>query len=86
MDDPSVRPIAFKMKYCAIMVMKPGNSPRIIAIFMYGLRILNLIRLSEYETDSTKDVLIKQLQMAMISVFLNILGKFRTFLSVRSFT
>jgi hypothetical protein len=53
---------------------------------MYGLRILNRIRLREYDTDSTKDVLIQQLQIAMISVFLNILGKFRTFLSVRSFT
>jgi len=32
--DPSVRPIAFKMKYCAIMVINPGNKPRIIARFI----------------------------------------------------
>ena len=78
--------MAFKMKYCAIIVMNPGNRPRIIAMFIYGLRNLKRIRLSEYDTDSTNDVLMQQLQMAMISVFLNIRGKFRTFLSVRSFT
>ena len=64
--------------------MKPGNSPRIMAMFIYGLRNLNRIRLSEYATDSTKKVLIAQLKIAMISVFMNILGKFRTFRSVSS--
>ena len=31
---PSVIPMAFSIKYTAIMDMKPGNSPRIMAIFM----------------------------------------------------
>ena len=31
---PSVSPSAFRIKYTAIMDMKPGNSPRIIAIFI----------------------------------------------------
>ena len=32
-NEPSVRPIAFSMKYTAIILMNPGKSPRIIAIF-----------------------------------------------------
>ena len=34
MDDPSVSPMALRMKYWATIVMKPGNRPRIIARFM----------------------------------------------------
>ena len=34
MEDPSVSPIALRMKYWAIIVIKPGNSPRIMARFM----------------------------------------------------
>ena len=33
-EEPSVRPMAFRMKYWAIIVMKPGNRPRIMAMFI----------------------------------------------------
>ncbi len=41
---PSVSPRAFRIKYTATMDMKPGNRPRIIAMFMYGFLIRNLSR------------------------------------------
>ena len=34
-------PVAFRMKYTAIMDMNPGNRPRIIAMFIYGFLSLN---------------------------------------------
>ena len=44
------------------------------------------MRLSEYETESTKNVLIAQLMTAISSVFINIFGKFSTLRSVSSLT
>ena len=66
------------------MAMKPGKSPRIIAIFIYAFLNLKRILEREYATDKMKKVLAIQQTIAMIRVFINIFGKFRTFLSVNN--
>ena len=80
--DPSDNPSAFKIKYTAIMDMKDGNRPKIIAIFINGFLILKRILDIQYETESTKMVEMIQVKIAIISVFMNILGKFRILVSV----
>ena len=47
---PSVSPIAFKIKYTAIIDINPGNSPNIIAMFIYGFLSLNFNLDKQYET------------------------------------
>ena len=64
------------------MDMKDGNSPKIIAIFINGFLILKRILDIQYETESTKMVEMIQVKIAIISVFMNILGKFRILVSV----
>ena len=80
--EPSDNPSAFKIKYTAIMDMKDGNRPKIIAIFINGFLILKRILDIQYETESTKMVEMIQVKIAIISVFMNILGKFRILVSV----
>ena len=80
--DPSDNPSAFKIKYTAIMDMKDGNRPKIIAIFINGFLILKRILDIQYETESTKMVEMIQVKIAIINVFMNILGKFRILVSV----
>ena len=81
---PSVSPIAFKMKYTATIDMNAGNNPRIIAMFMKGLRILNLSLDIQYDTESTNTVEIRHENIAIISVFINALGKFNSVVSVNN--
>ena len=81
---PSVSPIAFKMKYTATIDMNAGNNPRIIAMFMKGLRILNLSRDIQDATESTNTVEIIHENTEMNSVFKNALGKFNSVVSVNS--
>jgi len=68
------------------MDMKDGNRPKIIAIFINGFLILKRILDIQYETESTKMVEMIQVKIAIISVFMNILGKFRILVSVNSLT
>ena len=57
-----------------------------LAIFINGFLILKRILDIQYETESTKMVEMIQVKIAIISVFMNILGKFRILVSVNSLT
>jgi hypothetical protein len=65
------------------MAINPGNSPRIIAMFINGLRILKRRRDIQYATEIVKNTEIIQEKIAIIKVFINIFGKFSTPVSVK---
>ena len=66
------------------MDMNAGNNFRIIATFIYGLRILKRSLEVQYAMESTKKVEIRHTKQAIINVFLNICGKSRFCVSVNS--
>jgi len=54
-------------------------------MFIIGFLILKRIRDIQYDTDKTKKVEITQEKIEMISVLINICGKFKICVSVNSF-